>query len=415
MSYAQKFFSRILALLLVMGFLSMSALPVQSQEGIALEEPGANVRFGETITFHAKIKSAIPIQQALLLFRNANRDTTYAEAVQVAEDGSVSFVYDASLNAFPPFSKIQFWFQVTLADNKTYTSDIVAFDYNDTRFPWRATQRANVIVHWYAGDDTISANALEMAGAGMIEMRDLVNVSLTEPLHIYIYSNPGDLQATMMLGGKEWVAGHAISDIGVILVAISPEAPKSEFETKIPHEMAHVLLYRALGRERYDIQPTWLVEGIASMMEKYPDPEYKRALDIASEKDTLIPFVNLCKGFPPDTGGAYLAYAQSQSFVKYIYESQGASGLTRLLNVYGDGFNCDQGATKALSVSLSQLDVQWRENVLQQNVLGVATRNLAPFVLIMALVSIVPLWGMIDLMRQRRKREEKYAEKPKLK
>jgi hypothetical protein len=111
----------------------------------------------------------------------------------------------------------------------------------------------------------------------------------------------------------------------------------------------------------------------------------------------------LCASFPADSGSAFLAYAQSQSFVTYIRDSFGASGLSRLTGTYSDGFECDLGATKALGSSLGQLDSRWRENVLGQNRGGAALRNLLPFLLLLVLVLIVPIWGAIDVMRQRRK------------
>lgn len=412
MSYSRKFIFNALALLLVAGFIPLSAYPVRGQGGIALENPGATVRFGDEITFHAKVKTVLPIKQISLLFRGINEQTTHVENVQVAEDGTVSFTYDASLNIFPPFSEVVFWFQATLSDDKTYTSDAVTFAYDDNRFPWRQMTRANVTVNWYAGDDAFGATALDMAATGMLAMREFIPISLTEPIHIYIYSNAEDLQNTLTLGGEGWAGGHAAPQIGVVLVAIAPDANASEMQTKIPHELTHVMLYRSLG-DNYARQPAWLIEGTASMVENYANPDYKRALDIASKNDSIISFDDLCAAFPPDSGGAYLAYAQSQSFVKYIYESYGASGLSRLNSAYGDGLSCELGATRALGTPLSQLDARWREDVLGQNVTGVALRNLSPFILIMALVLIVPLWGTIDVLRQRRKRAEGHTEKRK--
>ena len=151
-------------------------------------------------------------------------------------------------------------------------------------------------------------------------------------------------------------------------------------------------------------QKLWLLEGIASMLELYPNPEYARALDIASRNNSLLAFDDLCESFPADAGNAFLAYAQSQSFVTYIRNTYGTSGLTRLMNAYSDGFNCELGATNALGTPLSQLDARWRESVLGQNITGVAARNLLPFVLLMALVLFVPIWGAFDMLRQRRKR-----------
>ncbi len=137
------------------------------------------------------------------------------------------------------------------------------------------------------------------------------------------------------------------------------------------------------------------------MVELYANPDYARALEIASENDTLIPFLDLCASFPADSGSAFLAYAQSQSFVTYIRDSFGTSGLARLTSAYSEGFSCELGATQALGTPLSQLDQRWRETVLGQNVGGVAMRNLLPFILLLLLVLVVPLWGTIDLLRHR--------------
>jgi hypothetical protein len=402
MSHLRRLIFRVVTILLMVGSIPLST--PQAQGGIEVENATVAVDFGKTITFTAKIKSSLAIKQVSLLFRGVTEDVTRVETVQVAEDGSVSFTYDASLNVFPPFGSIVFWFQATLADDKTYTSAPITFPYNDNRFPWRDITRTNVTVHWYAGDDAFGSAALDAAGKGMLAMNEFIPISLTEPVNIYIYSNISDLQNTLMLGGQEWVGGHASPELGVVLVAIAPGASQTiEMETAIPHELAHVMLYRSLGRKYFN-QPAWLLEGIASTMELYPNPDYAHALEIASDKGSLLAFDELCVSFPTDAGNAYLAYAQSESFVTYIRETYGTSGLGRLTNSYGDGFPCDLGATNALGTPLSQLDSRWRESVLGQNTAGVAVRNLSPFILLMILVLVVPVWGAINMLLQRRKR-----------
>jgi hypothetical protein len=378
----------------------------RAQGGITVEDATVSVDFGKSITFAAKIKSSIPIKQVSLIFRGAHETTTRVETVQMAEDGSVSFIYDASQNVLPPFGLIVFWFQATLSDDQTYTSAAITFPYNDNRFPWREMTRSNVTVHWYAGDDAFGAAALDAAAAGMLSMSEFIQVSLDEPVHIYIYSNITDLQNTLLLGGQDWAGGHANPELGVALVSIAPSSDQArELDTEIPHELAHVMLYRSLGA-KYNSQPAWLLEGIASMVEIYPNPDYERALQIASENDSLLVFDDLCTAFPADAGNAFLAYAQSKSFVTYIRETYGISGLGRLTNAYGDGFACELGATNALGTPLSKLESRWREDVLGQNVEGVAARNLLPFILLLLLVLVVPIWGGIDMLLQRRKRAD---------
>lgn len=403
MSAPRNMMMKMLAVTLLVAVLFQKTEPVHSQGGIVVESPGVAVDFGKSITFSAKVTAPIPIQQVSLLFRQVNEDVTRVETLQQTADGSVSFVYDASQNVFPPFSWIVFWFQATLSDGNTYTSDAIQFQYKDDRFPWRQISQANVTINWYAGDDAFGAAALDAAGSGLLGMQEIVPISLTDPIEVYIYSNVDDLQATLLLGGQSWAGGHAHADLGVVLVSIPPGASQfTEMESKIPHELAHVMLFRALG-ENYTKQPAWLIEGISSMVELYANPDYARALEIASENDTLIPFTDLCASFPADSGSAFLAYAQSQSFVTYIRDSFGTTGLSRLTDRYSEGFSCELGVTQALGLPLSQLDQRWRETVLGQNVSGVALRNLLPFLLLLLLVIVVPMWGAVDMMRKRRK------------
>ncbi|MFN8412898.1 MAG: peptidase MA family metallohydrolase [Anaerolineales bacterium] len=401
----RTFILKVVTILLMISISPLGSQQAKAQTGIAVENATVAMDFGKTITFSAKVTAPIRILQASLLFRGVDEKVTRVEAVQVGTDGQVSFTYDTSLNVFPPFSWIVFWYQATLEDGKTYTSSPIKFQYVDNRFPWRENTRDNVTVHWYAGDDAFGAAALDAAGSGLLAISDIIPVSLSAPINIYIYSNVDDLQSTLLLGGQQWAGGHANPELGAVLVSIAPSSTqKIEMETKIPHELAHVMMYQSLG-ENYNKQPAWLLEGVASMVELYPNPDYAHALEIASQNQTLLPFDQISASFPADSGSAYLAYAQSQSFMNYIRNTYGNTGITRLTQAYGDGLSPELGATNALGTSLSQLDKSWRENVLGQNVTGVALRNLSPFILLMALVLALPIWGTIDFLIRRSKYE----------
>jgi len=396
-----KPFIKLIALLLIAMILLLKPEQAKGQAGIVVENPKADVVFGKTITFTAKITASIPIKQISLLFRGINEEVTRVETLQLNADNTTSFVYDASQNIFPPFGKIVFWYQATLDDGQTYTSLHNEVQYNDTRFPWRENTRANVSVHWYAGDDAFGAAALDAAGAGMLAMNDFYPIALDIPFHIYIYSNIEDLKATLPFGGTEWTGGHAHPEFGVGLVAIAPsDSQKIEMETLIPHEVAHIMMYRALGNN-YFKQPLWLLEGVASNIELYPNLGYDEALKNATSNETLIRMADLCASFPSDAGSAFQAYAQSESFINYIRGAYGNGSIEKLTNAYSEGLDCEIGTTKALGIPLNQLDTSWRETELGQNVVGVAIRNLAPYIVLMALVLLVPFLGLIDFVIQK--------------
>lgn len=400
----KSFKSKLMAFMLIATILSLKPGQANGQTGIVVENARADVMFGRTITFTAKITAPIPIKQVSLLFRSVNEEVTRVETLQLATDGTTSFTYDASLNVFPAFSRIVFWYQATLDDGNTYTSSPNEVVYVDNRFTWRENTRANVIVHWYAGDDAFGAAALDAAGAGILAINEIYPVALDIPVHVYIYSNIDDLQATQQLGGVEWAGGHAQPELGIVLVSIAPDdSQKINMETLIPHELAHVMMYRALG-DAYFKQPIWLLEGFASSMELYPNLGYDEALNNGSVSGNLIQFTDLCASFPAEAGSAFLAYAQSESFVKYIRGAYGNGSIAKLTSAYGEGLTCDVGTTKALGIPLNQLDSRWRETELGQNVTAVAVRNLSPYLLLMALVLLVPIWGAIDFFIQWRKR-----------
>src|SRR5689334_25364471 len=110
----RKFIFRFVIVLLIAGTSIWLPGSAHGQAGITLENPTVAVDYGKTITFQARILASLPIQQASILFRGVNEQVTRVETIQVAEDGSTSFTYDASLNVLPPFGVVVFWFQSTL-------------------------------------------------------------------------------------------------------------------------------------------------------------------------------------------------------------------------------------------------------------------------------------------------------------
>ena len=163
----------------------------------------------------------------------------------------------------------------------------------------------------------------------------------------------------------------------------------------IPHEMAHVMLYRNVG-DGYSMLPVWLNEGIASLSELYPNPDYDQALTIASQDNSLMAINDLCDTFPLDASRAYLAYAESQSFVRFLRDSYGTPALFSLTSAYADGLSCDQGVVRALGTSLVSLDTRWRESVLGQNVAGVFLRNMLPYLGLFVFMLLIPLIGFFQ-------------------
>jgi len=389
----------LLAALISLGFAGMP----QAQSGFTATNVNISYTFGQQITFLARLTSNIPIQQATLSFRNVSEQNTRVVPLTLNADGSTSYQYDASQHLLPPFATIEFSYQATLTDGQSATSGPFYFRYDDNRFPWKTLSAESVTVHWYNGDNTFGQAALDAARAGLQNISQTFPISLDTPVDIYIYSTFDDLTSSLTLGGKQWEAGHADPSIGVGMLAAAPSDTQSiDLQRLVPHELTHIMLYRSLGGG-FNHLPTWLEEGIASMEELYPNPDYENALEAASKNNSLLSFEDLCVSFPADSGRAYLAFAESQSFVRFLRDQYGNTGIVALTKAYADGLDCDLGATRAVGMPLNQLDTRWRETVLKQNVWGVASRNLLPYLIMLGLTLIVPVWGAIGVFTAGRK------------
>ena len=393
---------KLINLLLFTALFFGSTYQAQAQEGIEIEDVRVGHDFGEEIRFSAQIKASSPIKEVLLLFRDVNEENTRVISLTADDEGRVKYTYDASESLLHPFAKISFWFQVTLKNGESKTSKNYSLIYSDNRFEWETREAENLRVHWSDGDEAFGLAALDTARSGLSEIKALFSVDISQPIDIYIYASPADLQDALFMGGEKWVGGHASPALGIVFVAIAPgEQEKIFMQQKIPHELAHILLYRHVG-VNYNRLPTWLLEGTASIAEQYPNPDYALALERAVENNALISIAELCPPFPRDASQAFLAYAEAKSFTRYLHNNYGTSGLDELIAVYADGLSCEAGVMRVFDKSLTYLDSNWQETVLGANLLGVAGRALLPYAILFLFLLAMPLiTGVSALFRRR--------------
>jgi len=393
-------------ILLLTTLLLGSAQQVEAQSGIEIKDVQVGYDFGEEIRFSAQVIASNPIKEVLLIFRDVTEENTRVISLEANEAGHVKYIYNASENLLRPFARISFWYQVILENGESITGINYSFIYTDNRFDWKTRQENNLHVHWSEGNETFGIAALDTARNGLSKIQNLFPTDTSQPIDIYIYASPTDLQEALFMGGETWIAGHASPAMGIILVSIAPGDQQSIFmQQQIPHEMTHVLLYRYVG-ESYNRLPTWLREGTAMIAELYPNPDYQLALDHAVENHTLIPINELCQPFPSDESQAFLAYAEAKSFTSYLHANYGSTGLDQLINAYADGLSCEAGAIRAFDTSLAYLDSTWQESVLGANLLGVAWRAISPYLLLLALMGAMPLAQAISALRKRNNNEE---------
>jgi hypothetical protein len=305
--------------------------------------------------------------------------------LRFSSSGIGSFVLDLEENPLRVFSRIAYSFQVEFSSGKNVRTEEAFISYTDTRFKWQTLIEDGFEIHYYERDIAFGQSALNSARRGLDKAQMLFPAAPDSLIRIYIYTDPKDLQESWQ-GLSAWSAGHAAPDLGMAFVSI-PSGPEQQLELdrQIPHEIVHILQYRALGDSALKM-PAWLLEGSASVAETYRNPEYTRALQTAVKNDRLLPFESVCSSFPRDASGAFLAYAQSQSFVGFLLGEFGAPALTQLFTNYANGMNCIAGFEQAYGFSLQEAEYRWRLETLNINPALLVMRNLLPYILLLVVV-----------------------------
>lgn len=379
----------------------LGARPVRAQSGIGVENVEAAVQFGEQIRFAATVRASIAIQDVSIVILDESQAIAHIESLVLQPDGRTEYHYDTRQNALRPFTVVRWNYRFTLPDGTLQHSDVFSTRYEDDRFDWQTLESGMLRVNWYAGDPDFGQAALTAVQTGLDSVSRLVPADLSQPVEFYIYQNMRDLRGTLAPGSQDWIAGHADPALGVVMVAIEPGPDQNiTMGQRLPHELMHVMLYRAVGSGYRNI-PAWLSEGISTLVELTPNAEYDRVLAEAVARSDWIPLSHLCGSFPADADRAYLAYAESRSFAAYLRETHGSSGLLELAASYANGAECVRGPETALGVPLSKLELDWHASVMSQKAFLPGLQNITPYLVMLLLVLLVPIVGIFGTMRSK--------------
>lgn len=346
--------------LLFFSLLILIARPARLQTPVLIESWEGRSVFAESLTVSVRINPEVAHNAVtVVLDLPGNPSALVGVAVQL-EDGSWTYTVDLRGRSLPAFAQITLSFVVALPAGGTLESESFDFLYADTRFAWHTRERDPFRLHWYEGDEAFAQAALDSAAAGLERIEAVLEVQNREPVDIYLYSSLTDYQIASGLPGQTWAGGHTDPAAGTILVSVPPgEESSLDGERKLPHEIAHVMLYRLTG-SGYANLPAWLNEGFASTMETYPNPDYLAAVSAAYESGRLFETADLCVPFSAEPDQVFLAYAQSTAMTRYIEQVYGTAGLLAAIRSYAAGAACEIGTEiEPIRLSLAALGQNW--------------------------------------------------------
>jgi hypothetical protein len=400
--------TRILTLALLTLIILGIAIPAYAAGEILTEPTKVDYTMGGAIHFETRVLSDNIVKEVWVFIHPKGELSTIVGAATLHPSNGVTYQLELSEHPIRAYATIEFWYQIKLEGGSEITTDPETFIYFDNRFEWRTLAESPFEIFWYEGDTAFGQEILSTANEGMNRFQNFVPAPQPAKLQSYVYASAAELQTALRLSGQTgaWVAGHADPNLGVVVVTIPPgPAQTYEIKRQIPHEVAHVMLYQWLGEGYYNL-PQWLQEGLPSMAELFPNPDYALMLKNAYETETLLPMDSLCEHFPLEASNYLLAYAQSADFTWYLYENYGGAGLEALSQAYADGLACDPGAQQALGKSMAELEREWLRQTFGENTLIIVLQELLPWIALLGIILISPLVLILGKSRNRDQQQE---------
>ncbi len=392
------------ALLMALILATQTRAAGRAQSGIRiLDAPAPSYEFGDRITFHISAASSAAITAVSLLVDTgaAAPAVWHSDPFLPANQLTATVTVDLAVNPLPPFASVSYRWQIADRAGQQLTTPAASFVYEDNRFSWQVLSSGSVSVHWYRGDSAFGHEALEVATGALPDITRDVRAPLPDHVNIYIYATDADAQGALGRVGVAYANGHADPKLGVVIVSVPPDLRASyNLQIQVPHEMTHVLIYRAVGAN-YARVPYWFNEGLAVMHQSQRDSSFPALLAAARDAQQFISLSALCAPFDP--AQVSLAYAESESVVRYIRDRFGSEGINRLLTAYAGGADCAAGVQSSLGLSLDQLDLDWRQNLAPPpETVSQRVQTLAPWLLVVVLVLVAPLTFLVVGWRARR-------------
>jgi hypothetical protein len=358
MPKSHRFFALGLLLILLAGSFPKQA---RAQGILEITDQQVDYLFNSSLHFSAQYQSPEKMVDGYAFFQlhGADNPLVYKGELGPNQTLDVQVALDAA-NAPKAFSTVTYWFRLASDHGDFFDSPRYSFYYDDNRYIWQQLESAPFTLRWHNGDQAFANAILAASQQGVQRAGAMLLLPAAEAMTFQVYDSVQDVQLVAQLAGYSWVAGHTDPAANLILFSLEPGDQQSlEIQRQVPHEVAHLLFYQALGMQGYANLPLWLNEGFASNVEVYSDPLRAELLDLAHETTTLLPLFSLCKAFPQDTASARLAYAESASFVHYLFKRFNQTGFGLLVNAYAEGGDCENAPLASFGKNLDSLESEW--------------------------------------------------------
>ncbi len=287
----------------------------------------------------------------------ALRTFARAEDLSVGAGLTASYVWDIR-DLLVPGAEIEYHWRVTDATGDQLTSAPAVFVYEDSSLPWKILANDDVEVRWYVGGPAFGERVLGVTVDALARLEDTFQMRLEHQTRIIIYADGNLMREALGGGTSQWVGGLAIGPFNVVVFSATPTT--TDLDMLLAHELTHIVIDQ-VSDNPFSSPPSWIHEGLATINETAGELrfDYPGIVDDALRRDSLLSLRGLTGSFPASSGGAILAYAESNSLVNYVIATYGAESIGRLLGAYREGVTDDEAVQAAIGISLDRLERRW--------------------------------------------------------
>lgn len=227
---------------------------------------------------------------------------------------------------------------------------------------WNTHETEHFRIYYKPGTEKVAQNIASRLEPELKRISSKLESSPAGPIKLVIAPDPRSFME--MQGGdiSPWVSGRAYPSRSTIMVRPlrGREIRHSSINGVISHEIAHIVLHQKLGKHR---PPKWVDEGVAVFMGSEPFWSRSERLMPIALTGKYIPFRSLEHTFPRDPDGASTAYAQSGSFVNFLYNEYGAAAFLDFLERLSEGEDQKSALQASFNLPLSRLEDKWLREV----------------------------------------------------
>jgi hypothetical protein len=267
---------------------------------------------------------------------------------------------DLTRHFVPPGVTVHYQWELqdqTGAELQTDWADLAVVD---PRYLWHEQSLGGVTLHWYDGDNQFADAVLGAGARALAAAAQEQSASSIPPVQVFLYANQNDLRSSLGAGSAQWVGGETLPAYHVVLLLASSADPV-QAQRSIAHEMTHIAV--AAGDNPFGPLPSWLDEGLAMVAEGEPDAPSVQALQAAAQSHRLLSIASISGNLPETTDQVVLAYAESDSIVRFLVRTYGNGKLNALIGAFRQGATEDEAFQQALGLSTIQFQQAWQSSL----------------------------------------------------